>query len=116
MRGNRLPFTSKWNANGFLDYTREIGPGTLRFQLNANFQSEFYFDQNQNPYTRQGGYTLFNGRIAYEKGDWSAALWGKNLTDHRYSHLRFDLINFLGLVQDNRGERRQFGVDLNYRF
>ena len=116
VRGNRLPFTSKWNANGFLDYTHELGAGALRFQLNANFQSEFYFDQNQSPFTRQGGYTLFNGHIAYEKDNWSAALWAKNLTDHRYSHLRFDLINFLGLVQDNRGERRQFGLDLTYRF
>lgn len=116
VRGNRLPFTSKWNANGFLDYNTQIAGGTLRFQLNANFQSEFYFDQNQNAFTRQGAYTLLNSHIAYEKGDWSATLWSKNLTDHRYSHLRFDLINFLGLVQDNRGERRQVGVDISYRF
>lgn len=116
VRGNRLPFTSKWNANGFLDYNRDIAGGTLRFQLNANFQSEFYFDQNQNAFTRQGAYTLFNSHIAFEKGDWRATLWGKNLTDHRYSHLRFDLINFLGLVQDNRGERRQLGIDFSYRF
>jgi len=49
-------------------------------------------------------------------GAWTAALWVKNLTDEEYTHLRFDLINFLGLVQDNRGEQRQFGAEVRWRF
>jgi iron complex outermembrane recepter protein len=116
VRGNRLPFTSQWNANLFLDYRRALGAGELLLQLNADYQSEYYFDQNQNPYVMQGGYTLWNTRLAYEQGDWTAALWIKNLGDVEYSHLRFDLIGFLGLVQDHRGDGRQIGVDLTWRF
>ncbi|HEX5755023.1 MAG TPA: TonB-dependent receptor [Arenimonas sp.] len=114
--GNRLPFTSEWNANLFLDHRRPLRNGELSLQLDGVFQSEFYFDQNQNPYTRQGGYTLWNSRIAYQQGPWTGALWVKNLADRGYSNMRFDLINFLGLVQDNRGERRQWGIDVEYRF
>jgi iron complex outermembrane receptor protein len=116
VRGNRLPFTSEWNANLFLDWRRPLGAGELLVQLNGDYQSEFYFDQNQNPYVMQGGYTLWNTRLAYEQGGWTAALWVKNLGDVEYSHLRFDLIGFLGLVQDHRGDGRQVGADLTYRF
>ena len=116
VRGNRLPFTSRWNINTFLDYQLPIAAGELLMQLNGNYQSELYFDQNQNPYTKQAGYSVWNGRIAYQQDNWSAALWGKNLTDQGYSNLRFDLINFLGLVQDNRGAARQFGLDFDLRF
>ncbi len=116
VRGNRLPFTPKLNLNGFVDYRLPLAGGEVLMQLNANYQSEYFFDQNQNPYIMQAGYTLLNGRVAYETGPWVAAIWGKNLTDRGYSNVRFDLINFLGLVQDNRGEGRQLGVELTYRF
>ncbi len=116
VRGNRLPFTPKWDASAFVDYRIPAGAGEWLLQLNGNYQSEFWFDQNQNPYTRQGGYTLWNGRVAYERGDWTAAIWGRNLADRGYSSLRFDLINFLGVVQDNRGEGRQLGIDLTWRW
>ena len=116
VRGNRLPFTPKWNLHNFVDYRLPLARGELLMQLNGNYQSEYFFDQNQNPYTMQAGYTLWNGRVAYETGPWVAAVWGKNLTDRGYSNLRFDLINFLGLVQDNRGEGRQLGVELTYRY
>lgn len=116
VRGNRLPLTSEWNANAFIDYRIPAGEGEWLLQLNGNYQSKFYSDQNQNDYTAQDGYTLWNARVAYERGPWTAALWVKNLFDQEYTHLRFDLINFLGLVQDNRGEQRQFGLDLGWRF
>ncbi|MDF2176710.1 TonB-dependent receptor [Aliiglaciecola sp. CAU 1673] len=113
---NRLPFTSKWNGNGFFDYVLPLSDGELQLQLNFDYQSAFYFDQNENPYARQGGYTLWNARIAYEFEDWTLALWGKNITDKEYSHLRFDLMGLLGMLQDFKGEARQLGVEVNYRF
>lgn len=113
---NRLPFTSTWNGNGFFDYVLPLAGGELLLQLNLDYQSAFYFDQNENPYARQGGYTLWNARVAFEQEDWTLALWGKNLTDKRYSHLRFDLMGLLGMLQDFKGEARQVGVDVSYRF
>ncbi len=116
VRGNRLPLTSEWNANAHVDYRVPSGPGEWLLQLNGNYQSKFYSDQNQNDFASQEGFGLLNARVAYEHGPWTAAVWVKNLTDESYSHIRFDLINFLGLLQDNRGEARQFGADLRWRF
>lgn len=113
---NRLPFTSKWNGSGLAEYVVSLSDAELVFQLNFDHQSEFYFDQNENPYTQQQSYTLYNMRIAYEQQNWTLALWGKNITDKHYSHFKFDLIGFLGMLQDNRGEARQFGIDVNYAF
>ncbi|WP_170940569.1 TonB-dependent receptor [Pseudoalteromonas sp. NBT06-2] len=113
---NRLPFTSKWNMNGFLEYVLPINDGEVLFQLNFDHQSDFYFDQNQNDYASQKDYILFNARIAYEIDDWSMAVWGKNITNEEYSNLKFDLVGLLGMLQDFKGESRQFGVDINYSF
>ena len=114
--GNRLPFTSKWNVNGFIDYVLPVNDGELVFQLNFDYQSDFYFDQNQNAYAAQDDYTFFNARVAYEMDDWSLAAWGKNITNEEYSNLKFDLVGLLGMLQDFKGESRQFGVDISYSF
>lgn len=44
------------------------------------------------------------------------AVWGKNITNEEYSNLKFDLVGLLGMLQDFKGESRQFGVDINYSF
>ena len=116
IRNNRLPYTSKWNVNGFIDYVVPMDIAELIFQINFDYQSEFYFDQNQSAYTRQGGYTLVNGSVAYEHEKWTVALWVKNLTNREYSNNKFDLIGLVGALQDFKGEKRQFGVNLKYRF
>ena len=116
IRDNRLPFTSKWNVNGFIDYVLPVNEGEVIFQLNFDHQSDFYFDQNQNSYAAQDDYTLFNTRIAYEMDDWSLAAWGKNITNEEYSNLKFDLVGLLGMLQDFKGESRQFGIDISYSF
>lgn len=113
---NRLPFTSKWNVNGFIEYVQPLSNAELLFQLNFDYQSEFYFDQNQNAYAKQQDYALFNARIAYEQEDWTIALWGKNITDEEHSNLKFDLTALLGMLQDFKGDARQFGLDVSYAF
>lgn len=113
---NRLPFTSRWNINGFFDYVVPLNEAELLFQLNFDHQSRFYFDQNQSAYAQQDSYTLLNGRVAYEHDDWVLAVWGKNLTDKEYSYLKFDLIGLVGALQDFKAPERQLGVDFKYRF
>lgn len=113
---NRLPYTSKWNVSGLMEYVVTLSNADLVWQLNFDHQANFYFDQNENPYASQKSYTLLNGRIAYEREDWTLALWGKNLTNEKYSVFKFDAIGFLGLLQDNKGPSRQLGIDVSYAF
>ena len=49
---NRLPFTSEWMASGQLEYDLSGVVNHVLVQLGFVYQSEFYFDQYENPYTR----------------------------------------------------------------
>lgn len=113
---NRLPFTSEWNIAAAIDYTLTVADGELRLHLDVDYQSDFYFDQNQNPYAQQDSFALWNARISYTLDDWTVAIWSKNITDEEYSNLKFDLINAFGMLQDFKGEARQLGASLSYEF
>jgi iron complex outermembrane receptor protein len=113
---NRLPFTSKWNIAAQADYVIAMSKGQLHLHLNADYQSKFYFDQNQSDFAAQDSYVLWNARVAWEYTNWSVGGWVKNLTNETYSHLKFDLINLYGMLQDFKGEARQVGFDVRYTF
>ena len=114
---NRLPFSSKWNVSGYFLYESEIMNGTLTSQLSFDYQSDFYFDQNENPYTEQTSFTVFNGNITFQANDNLAfSLWGKNLTNTEHSELRFDSTAALAAVTELKAEGRQIGAGINYSF
>lgn len=114
---NRLPFSSKWNISGYLLYENELFAGRLVSQLGFDYQSAFYFDQNENPYTEQDGFIVWNGRATYHVNDQlEISLWGKNLTNTEHSELRFDSIAALGAVTELKAEARQIGVAVGYSF
>lgn len=113
---NRLPFSSKWNLNGLVNYTFAAFDGDIDLQLEVDYQSAFYFDQNQNPYARQSDFALVNASVNYQSEKWRIALWGKNLFDQDYSQIVFDLTENFGLLQDLKGEARRVGVEVTYQF
>lgn len=114
---NRLPFSSKWNVSGYFLYEAVIMGGVLTSLLNFDYQSDFYFDQNENPYTEQTGFVIFNGNITFQANDNVAfSLWGKNLTNTEHSELRFDSIAALATVTELKAEGRQIGAGITYRF
>jgi len=112
----RLPFTSEWNIGGRAQWQDQVGAGQLKAELGFDYQSEFFFDQNENPYTEQKGYSVWNGRIGYAlPSGLSFGLWGKNLFNKEYAELRFDS-SAIQAVTELKGERRQIGVDVTYEF
>ncbi|MBB1291982.1 TonB-dependent receptor [Pseudoalteromonas sp. SR41-4] len=113
---NRLPFTSKWNVSAGVEYRLELAGNPLTTQLLVDYQSDYYFDQNQNPYAMQDGYSLVNGNIRYQLDNLGFVLWGKNLFASEYSNLKFDLSSFLGMLEDFKGEGRRYGLDISYQF
>lgn len=114
---NRLPFTSEWMASGQLEYDLSLMVNHLLVQLGFVYQSEFFFDQYENPYIRQDGYTLWHGRLAYQPiPELELAVFGKNLLNKKYTELKFDSIAALSAVTQLRGEARQLGVGVTYHF
>ncbi|CCQ12165.1 Outer membrane receptor proteins, mostly Fe transport [Pseudoalteromonas luteoviolacea B = ATCC 29581] len=114
LTNNRLPFTSEWNAAATVNYKLTNVP--IRVSVGADFQSEYYFDQNENPYAMQSSYTLWNSSVWYERERWQVGIWAKNVFDEEYSHLKFDLMNFLGMLEDFKGEGRRVGVSLKVMY
>ncbi|MFX3691190.1 hypothetical protein ACJBQV_10270, partial [Streptococcus suis] len=68
------------------------------------------------PYAMQEGYSILNGNIRYQLGQWGLVIWGKNLFDTQYSNLKFDLSSFLGMLEDFKAEGRRYGLDISYQF
>ena len=113
---NQLPFTSKWNVSAGLKYDTSLASYPLSANIIYDYQSEFYFDQNMNPYARQDGFSIVNAHLKYDVDNWSFTLWGKNLFDTEYSQLKFDLSSFLGMLEDFKGEGRRYGFDVSLQF
>lgn len=114
---SRLPFTSEWNIGGRAQWEGDIEGGVIRAELGFDYQSDFYFDQNENPYTEQQGYALWNGRLSYELNSGvTFGIWAKNLFNKEYAELRFDSVAGLSAITELKGEQRQFGFDVTYNF
>ncbi|WP_372771094.1 TonB-dependent receptor [Pseudoalteromonas sp.] len=113
---HRLPFTSEWNIATNVNYSMNISNGELAFSIGNDYQSEYYFDQNMNESAMQDDVLLWHANISYSIASWHVNLWGKNLTDEHYSHLKFDLSSFLGMLEDFKAQGRQYGLNLRYQF
>lgn len=61
------------------------------------------------------GYWLVNGRLTWQRGNFTAAAWVKNATNKFYYTYGLN-INVFGLDYLNRGMPRTFGIDATVRF
>ena len=87
-----LPLTPKWTGNIGSHYETEVGQGLkASFDLGANFRSKALMSFPNDPSTTQKGYTLVNAAIGLASVDrrWKVSVFGKNLTDERYSVVDF---------------------------
>lgn len=113
----RLPFASKWNVSGVMLYDMEVAGKMLTSQLGFDYQSDYFFDQNENPYTQQTDFIVWHARLSLELSDQLLlSVWGKNITNTEHAELRFDSIAALGAVTELKAAARQLGVELNYTF
>ncbi|MFC0117258.1 TonB-dependent receptor [Pseudoalteromonas xiamenensis] len=114
LTNNRLPFTSKFNGTADLYYTLSMYP--IKFNVGVDYQSEYFFDQKESDYAKQDGFALWHANLWYTKDNWTVGVWGKNLLNEEYSHLKFDLSNFLGMLEDFKGEGRRLGISVKYAY
>jgi len=55
---------------------------SFTFKSNVEGKGSYYYSNTHDQ--KSGAYTLLNSSIEYIHGDWSASLWGRNLTDESY--------------------------------
>ena len=112
------PRTPEWTAAFGLTYDVPLSNGSaISFRADATYQSRMFFGTDPvNGF--QNDLTLMNARITWESanGDWSAALFGTNLTDKEYFHGKLSLVGVLGREQGNIAAPREWGVSIKRMF
>jgi len=103
------------NTGSFsVSYDFDLAPGKLTLRAGATYtDSEFFNDANT---VGEPSYTIVDGSIDFRSagGQWTASLFGKNLTEEEYAYWG----STLGALGANsfRGAPRTFGVRLGYDF
>ncbi len=116
--GSELPYAPEFSANGLMRYESSIFEqftGSIQFDFTT--RSHHFGEAQNTDVSRLSGYTLFNARVGLEplEGNWSAALWIKNLSDKEYFQYVNDLQG-LGSIIRTPGYPQTFGLDVSFKF
>jgi iron complex outermembrane receptor protein len=79
-----LPQAPKWTVNLSGQYAAPLAnAGTLTMRVDYQYVDDFISDPENNPITRQKGFSTVNARLSYSppSGNWQASLFGTNLTN-----------------------------------
>lgn len=119
----RIPFSPDYTASFNAQYTWPLPSGDEVSLLGEYVaRGEAFLGYDNQPDSRVDPYGLVNLRLAYahnaDAGDWSVALWGRNLTDETYNVRMFDLydLDFVGQRFAILGDPRTYGVELRYEY
>ncbi len=104
------------SLNGLVRYAWPAFGGELAVQAWANYQGEMFYDIQNQPVSREDGYTVGNLRAAYTSGDgrWEVAAFAHNITDEEYLSYTFDFTGSFGFNQQAFGPPRWVGISLQY--
>jgi len=113
--GNTLPYAPEFTAFVALDINYPLQKFQLNMHLDYSY-SDGYFSNPNNANTHEiNNFYQVNGRIGLLDDDnWSAFIYGKNLTDETY--LRYRDISFIGVPRGYFAAPRTYGVSLVYEF
>jgi iron complex outermembrane receptor protein len=84
--GNDAPYVPDLKTSLDFGYTLPLA-GDRRMVFGARWDhiGEIKFDARNSPEATRSALDLFSARVALETDRWSAAIWGKNLSDERYN-------------------------------
>jgi iron complex outermembrane receptor protein len=106
----------EYSASVFAEWRHASG---LAARIDASAKDDFYFDVPTDHDMRSDAYALVNVRVGYERDDWSAYLWAKNVFDEDYAIRGFYFYNEPPFLEKRLyrqlGEPRQVGVTFSWR-
>lgn len=106
--GKELVYAPNLTSSVGINYERPVGNRHRLFsRLGATYRGEQYYDVTNNPLYQGNSATLLDATIGIqsETGNWSVALWGRNLTDEDYD---------VGRAPDQIGTNVTLGVPRTY--
>ena len=113
--GNRMIRSPENTFNASASYSLPLWQGNLTLRGDWTWTDEFFFeaDEGLTPFTRQGGYSVFDAFISYEWKEWQFRFWGKNLGDKAY---RNSALNFSGSVIEFMAPPKMWGFDVTWQY
>jgi len=115
LSGNKTLQTIPFASNLSIIYSIPLGQGSVDLSGNWLHTDPYYFEPDNNPYTRQGQVDLVNSAITWNSGSGlGVRLWVNNLTDKKY----YSYIAHSGTsgVKGSPAAPRTYGVTLTGRF
>lgn len=119
IKGNETPHAPGFSANVLARYEFPVAEQLqLSVQADLQHKTDYYLGlTNDAAFAQNDDVNVWGARIALtsETGDWSLALWGKNLSDEEYRQYgNYSLDNKDHLLFYNLP--RSYGLTLNYNF
>lgn len=114
--GNDLPRAPRWTGSIGLDLSHDLGGvGSVFLIPEVAYRGANYVDSSNTRLFRQEANTLVNLRAGFKSNqNWSVALWGRNLTDERFTLGGFAVAPVL--YAHTPSPPRTFGVDLRWEY
>ena len=119
INGNRLPFSPEWTIATGLEYEIAAGSFTITPRVDYRYQSAVFFSPFNLALEKQPGYGLLSARLTLasaDKGRYSLAVYGDNLTQERYFTFGQDALGAQGVAYSYLGRPREFGVTAGVKF
>ena len=118
--GDVFTYTPEWTVALAAEYTTPTPAlgGELTMRVDWIWRDEVAFDPQVVTYNFQKSFDLLNARVSWtsENGLWTAALYGRNLTDERYNYFVVDAISFFGVAQATVSDPREYGITIKRNF
>ena len=114
---DRTPVAApEFSATASARYEWPAMSGNLAVHAWGSYQSSVYYDIQNVPVSKQGGYGLGNLRVSYSDAAerWEVAAFVHNITDQEYLSYTFDFTATFGFNQQAYGKPRWAGVSFRY--
>ena len=109
--------TGDYNGSLNLDYIQPLANGMMFFVgLDYNFFDDYIYTGDLDPIDTQEGSARVNARIGITTGNFTALVYGRNITDEHIASGGFDTPLLAGGHGIYLGETRVVGARLTYRF
>ena len=109
--------TGKYNGSMTLDYAQPLANDmTIYAGLDYNFFDDYITTGDLDPLDTQEGSARVNARIGITKGNLTALIYGRNLTDESHITGHFDTPLLAGAHGNYLAETRVVGARLTYKF
>jgi iron complex outermembrane receptor protein len=112
------PLTPKYTASVSPEFTIPAGDGEVTIRADWSFRDDMFGEPSSDPgrFTHIDSRDLINFDISYHstKGGWTAALYGRNVTDERYDNARLNTSDYVLVMMSN--DASEFGVRFTKEF